>query len=465
VDPRVTGSNGTLHLLLQPTDGQPSVRLAREYEAPPLPNVSVARADGDAETAELVEAFARSRVGNLKTAIAQVERDIPVLRARMGSGLAEADRLEREARDQASRARNTDFRNNVLLAMFGVPPVLMAAKIIIDGRQYDGLDAAINAASAKRTEAKAKVASFDRQVAAATSDIAQLRAKQAELETALDTGESSAPQNSRTVRLCATGRCLERRQKLLANLTAQLEILETLRSRGIELSGEIDGVVRELRGLVDTATQLLEKAQKQFLDILEGLISKDPRKALTKIAYGRVQGWIKAELQARGLSKELIDQLLKRVRESSNDPVHPYPLLPTPAVELGDRTASFERAADGTLSNVIMAHLSDAAVRETYDAIMANGTTDLLSWSFGEERAIPGYALELWARTRERDLPGLTVSDFQALADRVAERNGDFRPLLRLLAAFGVDPSTISAGGSPLSSWVTSEPPADLLRF
>src|SRR5688572_10944974 len=109
-------------LWVQTTSTTP-IKLVEKFEVPNLPCVIATKADGDADTAALIDQISRSRIANLKTAIATIESGLPALRAKMGEGLAEADRIESEARTKASQARQTNTRNNLLLALAGVPPV------------------------------------------------------------------------------------------------------------------------------------------------------------------------------------------------------------------------------------------------------------------------------------------------------------------------------------------------------
>lgn len=294
--------------------GRPQkVALCDGYENPPMPCTKATEKDGDVDTARLVKELERTRIADLKGTIQKLEADIPVLRAQLEQKVVAAVALENSAREQAAAARKKNRRNNLLLAFAGVPASAMAVKIVIDGEKHDSLDSAIRAASEKIERARRNVRRFDRSVEAAREDIAELKEAQAELETALETADD-LPNDSRTVRLCETSRCLQRRQQLAQNLRQQLAILTVLKGRGLTIGNDLDDLIEELEGLVERADRLLSAAEKEYFDIIEGLLGRDPERALTKLVSGRIRSYVKKSLVDRGLSKPFVDHLLKRAR-------------------------------------------------------------------------------------------------------------------------------------------------------
>jgi hypothetical protein len=185
---------------------------------------------------------------------------------------------------------------------------------------------------------------------------------------------------------------------------------------------------RLLRGyytVLDRGRQLLARrpdAQPEVMRFLDGISMPD---------YGRP-----ALLEAIGLSA--ID--------------------PEPAAELGSQPIGLGAAAmNGVLSQYVAGvslAFSDDAVTEIFGThIWPSDLSELMSHHNLRQGDVFLEQLRIYARGRERDLPDLRVSNIEPIVAAIPRSALGMRVLGRLLAAFEIEPASISIDGVPFPGY------------
>lgn len=262
---------------------------------------------GDDQLAAITRAFgvegqavaaARNTVRALRTDIATLEQRHSSALSDIQSAVTRIGQRQQELRD----ARETKRRNGMIFALFGAPSAALVSlvQMMDDDSRLKTLEASKVTAESRKVRAE--------------SDAARYRATRDRIESRLSAYEANASKLTRQLASGATDNGsaanivyarvqLDRRERLLGTLRAQIGLLKELRGHASELDGKLSQMVVELTRMADQAADLVAASKKDLHQLVDIAMSADPDAAAQKWLNGRMTA------KRKELLKSLDDRL------------------------------------------------------------------------------------------------------------------------------------------------------------
>ncbi|MCK6551828.1 hypothetical protein L6R52_38695, partial [Myxococcota bacterium] len=191
-------------------------------------------------------------------------------------------------RAEIADAQRTKTNIGLFATLLGAPMVGLAglAMAVSDDARLQELDRQLGTARGRQGEIHREIASYTAMKMRVSTHLGELQRAEAELART-PTFAKELP-----ARLQPMSKSLDafvRSNLLVANLEAQVVLLEEIRDGAKTLGLHLDGVITELREAADAARAQSEAARRQLQTIVEHLLAPDPEAA--------ARGWLEARVR------------------------------------------------------------------------------------------------------------------------------------------------------------------------